>query len=374
MERERLKHLLQAPDQVERADLVDLRSLTDRFPWFSGAQILRAYGEQTTGDVSSDETLRVAAAHVPSRAVIFDLLNTACAVAPLTVAAPPTTTFTVVPNPTTAPLGPAAPEPWRPAEPESTATSTLSTEVHDPEPEAPEAGTGTEPIAATVEVEEVPTFPADPLERQILEAALASAYDLTLLAPIAPSVETPAAPSEELKLVPQQVVPLPVVPEPTVAAPTAVATAVAAQSPAPRSPKRHARQSFSAWLEPESQAAAAPSFPPEDVRAEEEHEQLPIAPAPPAAPADTLALVDRFIQQEVAVIAPKTAFFTPQQAAKRSLDDSAGLVTETLARIYAQQGNVAKAIAAYKKLALKYPDKSAYFAALSQALEAQQNK
>jgi hypothetical protein len=81
-----------------------------------------------------------------------------------------------------------------------------------------------------------------------------------------------------------------------------------------------------------------------------------------------------FIQQETPLPAPKTAFFTPQQAAKRSLDDSAGLVTETLARIYAKQGNVAKAKAAYEKLALKYPDKSAYFAALSQALDAQQYK
>ena len=40
----------------------------------------------------------------------------------------------------------------------------------------------------------------------------------------------------------------------------------------------------------------------------------------------------------------------------------------------AKQGNVPKAIEAYRRLALKYPEKSAYFAALQKELEAQLNK
>jgi hypothetical protein len=75
MERERLTRLLETPGQVARGDLADLRSLTERFPWFSGAQVLRASGEQAAGDVASDETLRAAAVHVPSRAVLYDLLG-----------------------------------------------------------------------------------------------------------------------------------------------------------------------------------------------------------------------------------------------------------------------------------------------------------
>jgi hypothetical protein len=38
------------------------------------------------------------------------------------------------------------------------------------------------------------------------------------------------------------------------------------------------------------------------------------------------------------------------------------LITETLARLYWRQNKKEKAIAAYKKLALKFPEKSAYFA------------
>jgi hypothetical protein len=99
--------------------------------------------------------------------------------------------------------------------------------------------------------------------------------------------------------------------------------------------------------------------------------------APPAAkapPTDTAALIDRFIKQSTPEPKSKAAFFTPQQAAKRSLDDTAGLVTETLARIHEKQGHLDKAIDAYRKLALKYPEKSAYFAALAKALEEQQKK
>jgi predicted Zn-dependent protease len=94
---------------------------------------------------------------------------------------------------------------------------------------------------------------------------------------------------------------------------------------------------------------------------------------PPVAPAVSRDLIDRFIEQESPAPAKKAAFFTPQQAAKRSLDDTAGLVTETLARIYEKQGNLPKAIDAYRKLAVKYPEKSAYFAALSRSLEEQLN-
>jgi cytochrome c-type biogenesis protein CcmH/NrfG len=50
------------------------------------------------------------------------------------------------------------------------------------------------------------------------------------------------------------------------------------------------------------------------------------------------------------------------------------MVTETLARIYEKQGNLPKAIDAYYRLALKYPEKGAYFAALAKVLEEQSTK
>ena len=105
----------------------------------------------------------------------------------------------------------------------------------------------------------------------------------------------------------------------------------------------------------------------------------PIASSPlptiePLEQLDTEALIDRFIEQANPAPVQRNPFFTPQEAGKRSMDDTVGLVTETLARIYVKQGNLQKAIATYGRLALKHPEKGAYFAALQKELEEQLNK
>ena len=56
-------------------------------------------------------------------------------------------------------------------------------------------------------------------------------------------------------------------------------------------------------------------------------------------------------------------FFTAPNAAKQSLIENEELVTPTLAKVYFEQHHYEKAINAYKKLILKYPKKSTFFAA-----------
>lgn len=73
-------------------------------------------------------------------------------------------------------------------------------------------------------------------------------------------------------------------------------------------------------------------------------------------------LIDRFIRNEPK-ITPKREFFNPVDKAKRSSLDNEDIVSETLAKIHMQQGNVDKAIKIYEKLILIYPEKSVYFAA-----------
>lgn len=83
------------------------------------------------------------------------------------------------------------------------------------------------------------------------------------------------------------------------------------------------------------------------------------------------AIIDKIIESSPGLIRQKEdqKFYTPDIKAKESLLENEHLVTETLARIYALQGSVNKAVRAYEILSLKFPQKSAYFATLIQKLK-----
>jgi hypothetical protein len=73
------------------------------------------------------------------------------------------------------------------------------------------------------------------------------------------------------------------------------------------------------------------------------------------------SLIDKFIATDPRIVA-KAEFFSPVNIARVSVIDTEEVVTETLAKIYVQQGNYSKAIKIYEKLTLKYPEKRIYFA------------
>jgi hypothetical protein len=74
-------------------------------------------------------------------------------------------------------------------------------------------------------------------------------------------------------------------------------------------------------------------------------------------------IIDKFIREEPKISRPKTAFFSPGETALRSNMDDEDIVSETLALLYAKQGNIQKAIHIYEKLSLLNQEKSRYFAA-----------
>lgn len=413
MERERLTRLVQDAAAVDRGDLAELQALAERFPWFAGAQVLRAVGAQKSGEVLSEETFRNAAAHVPSRSVLFDKTHRETVVTHrLTVVKEEAS----IPVPTPLPVADGMEAPLSTSPEAPTAGPIVEREVGTSPPEmvdvlaspadanveAPKPAIGAEPaidvvepvqesgipepttVIETLQPEPVATvaeaetdLDEDPLERQIMESALSHAYDISWLdVEAAPArAERPEKPAPVEIPTPRPVVPIaPLQPD----------------GPA-RFVTRHDKLSFTDWLSASGGTSAQepPVTKPTEAivpeaasdwlrQAEEKPKPAPLAPIQPVAEkkgeVDTKSLIDKFIKQQTPAAPQKAEFFTPQQAAKRSLDDKAGMVTETLARVYAKQGNVPKAIEAYKRLALKYPEKSAYFAALQKELEAQLNK
>ncbi len=73
------------------------------------------------------------------------------------------------------------------------------------------------------------------------------------------------------------------------------------------------------------------------------------------------SLIDKFIETNPRIV-PRKENIVNEDISKESVTEHESFFTDTLAQIYIKQGHYAKAIFAYEKLSLKYPEKSAYFA------------
>ncbi len=85
-------------------------------------------------------------------------------------------------------------------------------------------------------------------------------------------------------------------------------------------------------------------------------------------------LLDRFIAEEPSISKPTKEFYSPSANAKKSLEESDEIVSETLAKIHVMQGNFSKAIAAYKQLSLLYPEKKVFFASQIEKIKNNQSQ
>jgi hypothetical protein len=74
-------------------------------------------------------------------------------------------------------------------------------------------------------------------------------------------------------------------------------------------------------------------------------------------------LIDKFIIANPRIESIKDKSYVPNEdISKPFVEDAGGLVTETLAKIYVNQGYYSRAMDIYEKLSLKFPEKSSYFA------------
>jgi hypothetical protein len=125
-------------------------------------------------------------------------------------------------------------------------------------------------------------------------------------------------------------------------------------------------RSFTDWLRT-VRTSAAPGF--EEVHAPKTREYFrePHADQAGDGPASNMSddeLIEKFLLEDPKIVASKAEFYSPVSQAKKSVMDHDDVVSETLAQIYLQQGNFARARWCYEKLILFHPEKSAFFAAL----------
>ena len=72
-------------------------------------------------------------------------------------------------------------------------------------------------------------------------------------------------------------------------------------------------------------------------------------------------IIESFISSDPGVIRADKETWLHGDVSKGSAEENEGFITDTLAKIYVKQGLYNKAIYAYEKLCLKYPEKSIYF-------------
>jgi len=135
--------------------------------------------------------------------------------------------------------------------------------------------------------------------------------------------------------------------------------------PAPTEPelpspekKTSPSESYADWLRRRAQAV---SFG-EVASTSSEEEQEPTE-GKKEAPQDASVLIDKFLEARPKIGPIRDVDRSVEDLAKQSVLEDRTLVTETMARVFAKQGQIGRAKRIYQELALKYPAKSTYFAA-----------
>ncbi len=409
MNKEQFHTWLAYPDRMGKEEIAQLDSLVQRFPYAPALHILKAKALKNTDSIYFDTQLRLAAAYAPNRKVLYYLIHTQPPVTKI-AGSEPVHTEELLTIPEEALMSESVsaeqipiieetpiPVPHEPAtefiaEEESIAQEAeITEELVSPQVEE------IVPLIEEALVEEAPVITEEVTEEEIQEITLDDTPEPAVAAE--PEPESIAEPQNEDSQSPEEFL---------------VAVAEPAAEPTEETPvhivpeiSHEGQHSFNAWLKKLSAPAA------------EAHGDWNEEPAPPkvsikldtsqkirsiienelddlnqlivenvfhegyiienevkiteeAAPeVKEPSFIDRFIKTDPVIRMMDSTKESQENKAKRSAEEQNIPVTETLAQIYMAQRLYPKAIQAYEKLSLKYPEKKSYFANLIEKIKSE---
>jgi hypothetical protein len=345
----RLQHIIQHPESIDAQTALDLQAIASDLPWFSTPRTLLARYYKSKNDYRETDSLHHAALRVQDRRWLFHYLNEIPAV---TKASAPAEVQAATREP--------APPTTQPAAKEEKKAQASSSKPHF------------EPVASNQDVNaeipnDSPLFLSEDNEARI-EAAVHSAFSFA-----------PAEPEHPNRLDKQSIT-------------YDLEDQFESERPEP--------QDFFAWLKQaqageteskeETETPIAPAIAKEEDPEIEETNSQDLGPfevpdynldhlnlredTKPEEPkfldlAARQALIDKFISTNPSISRPKKEFYNPEVAMKRAEEFDASICSETLAGLFRKQQAWDKALACYSRLQLKFPEKSAYFAALITEVE-----
>jgi tetratricopeptide (TPR) repeat protein len=350
MTKEQFIQLLRKPATINLNLVSELEDITERFPYYQNAHLLLAKQYQGHENIRFESYLRKASAYAPDRTVLYRLIKEEI---------PEVIHMEAVQEKVQEPV----------AEMESVHVQQVENTAADTTEKEPIEST---PILHIVkeEAENISENTVDP--RAIIEQRLRE-----LNGEKNEVIATPSKAEDQKEQLISAEPPAPetVVQTPEVTGPINIETLYQqrqekAESTSGNEPKPVKKEpgthSFSEWL----QLKRVPVVPVEKINELKPEEVQPtIEPVVPKKEKVTDHIIERFIQSEPRIVPAKSEFYSPGNMARKSLVEHEDLISETLARIYAQQGNLRKAIETYERLKLKIPEKSTYFAALIKELE-----
>lgn len=342
MQQQQFIDIVKYPSKIEQMHLSDLEVLISEYPFFETAHLLYTKGLHKLQSINYSKQLRKTAIVANSRAVLYELIHQQEAVSvPNTVEEVPVVKVDVkveeVDEPEVTPKQQSGPVTVTNNDIKVIYINTVSNPTFTPEKSIKQEETTTQEIDIVKQIEndtEVPVqdFDVDKLNKDIekeISKGIIQSYVQTDI------IKTPELAKED-KVEPS---------------------------------------SFTDWLKTIQKEAH--TFQTEtkietseiSKNAEKEQKALKIDKKPSVFD-EKKQLIDKIIESDPGRIKLGTnKFFSPATDAKQSLLENEHLVTETLAKIYALQGNISKAIRAYEILSLKFPQKSVYFASLIEKLK-----